>query len=182
MYDVKDLIEKMKLAANIKTNTDLAKELNISYNTLNTWLKRKKLPQEVILDFSGKYNISLDYLLLNTKSHKYSNNSLFNATIDEKNKINTPANNDKGLISFIFYGEYEPLNIKPGNILELDSALLHSNGHYLLKYDDIYFIAKVILDIYSNRSTVITSNESQNNIDIDSFKAHKIGIITDIAQ
>jgi len=180
MYDVKDLIEKMKLAANINTNTDLAKELNVSYNTLNTWLKRKKLPQEVILNFANRYNISLDYLLLNKKLHEDSRNSLFSTMPDENSENNTPATNDKRLISFTFYGEYEPLNIKPGNILELDSTLLHSNGHYLLKYDDIFFIAKVVLNIYTNRATVITSDNSQNYIDINSFKAHKIGIITDI--
>ena len=180
MYNVKDLIEKMKLTAGIKTNTDLSKELEVSYNTLNTWLKRKKLPQEVILNFATKYNISLDYLLQESNPlNNIENDSLFSSNTTIHSEQNTPTITSNNLKTFVFYGEYEPLTIKTGDMLELDAALLHSNGHYLLKYDNIYFIAKVTLNVYTNKATITTS-ESQNSIDISSFKDHNIGIITNI--
>ena len=179
MYNVKVLIEKMKQMAKLKTNTDLAKELDVSYNTLNTWLKREKLPQEIILNFANKYSASLDFLLLESSIHKKQEGDLFNSTFTQ-NKQNTTKELNNCTNTFIFYGDYEPLNIKPGATLELNSTLLHSDGHYLLKYDDIYFIAKVILDAYSNKATIITCNNSQKNIESTSFKSHKIGIITGI--
>ena len=180
MYKVKELIEKMKLTAMLKTNTDLAKELNVSYNTLNTWLKREKLPQEIILKFANNYNTSLDYLLLNSSTLSNQGNGLFSCAETTNMHISPSHCNDNCINTFKYYGEYEPLSIKPGDTLELNSTLFHSCGHYLLKYDNIYFIAKVIIDTYSNRATIITSNSSEYNIDISSFKSHNNGIITEI--
>ena len=182
MYNVKVLVDKMKQIAKLKTNTDLAKELDVSYNTLNTWLKREKLPQEVILNFASNHNASLDFLLLESSTLEKEEEALFSPTITTitTNKQNITTNSNNHTKYFIYYGEYEPLNIKPGDKLELDSALLHSNAHYLLKYDDIYFIAKVIIDIYTNKATVIASGNKQNHIDITSLKAHNIGLITNI--
>ncbi len=171
MYDVKDLIEKMKLVAKLKTNTDLAKELNVSYNTLNTWLKRKKLPQEVIINFANKYNTSLDYLLLKSNPSDNVQINLFN------NEAEIPIDSGTLLQSFVFYGEYEPLNIKPGDILELNSTLLHSDAHYLLHYNDIYFIAKVIINIFSDSATIITTDNYKKEININNFKDHNMGMI-----
>ena len=174
MYNVKELIEKMKHAAGIKTNTDLAKELEISYNTLNTWLKREKLPQETIYNFATKYNCSLDYLLLATNSPINADTSLFSTNMTLNTK--TTGTEDNSISKFTYYGEYDPLNIKPGDTIELNSTLLHSNGHYLLKYDNIYFIAKVSLNIFTNIATISLDNQ-QNSIEISTFLTHNIGII-----
>jgi len=176
MYNVKLLIDKMKQIANLKTNIDLAKELNVSYNTLNTWIKREKLPQEVILSFASQYSTSLDFLLLESNIFEKDEDDLFSALSKQNRPESITQNNTQ---KFIYYGEYEPLNIKTGDVLELNSTLLHSNGHYLLKYDDIYFIAQVMLNPLTNNATVITSNKTTNNIDIINFKTHKIGIILD---
>ncbi len=176
MYNIKLLIDKMKQIANLKTNIDLAKELNVSYNTLNTWIKREKLPQEVILSFASQYNASLDFLLSESNISEKDENSLF-PPLSKQNKPESITQNNTQ--KFIYYGEYEPLNIKIGDVLELNSTLLHSNGHYLLKYDDIYFIAQVTLNPLTNNAIVITPDKTPNNIDIISFKAHKIGIILD---
>ncbi len=178
MYNVKILIDKMKQISNVKTNTDLAKELNVSYNTLNTWLKRGKLPQEVIFNFANKHNASLDFLLLDTNIEKQEN-SLFSSNLTSK-KQNITTDINSNIQEYIFYGEYEPLNIKPGDILELNSTLLHSNGHYLLKYNDVYFIARVIINVYTNKAIVKTLDNIQNIIDLIDLKSHNIGIITKI--
>jgi len=176
MYNVKDLIEKMKLIANIKTNIDLSNELGVSYNTLNTWLKRKKLPQEVIINFATKHNASLDYLLLNNSINTIGPDNLFNS-YSETNEKSIDNCTDNTIEKFHFYGDYEPFNIKSGAILELNTALLHSNGYYLLRYDNIYFIAKVIINVYNNRVKIITSDNNENSIELESFKSHNIGLI-----
>ena len=68
LYNIKEVIEKMKQIANIDSNVQLAKIFNVSYNTLNTWIKREKFPQEILIEFVKKYNCSLDYLVLNKKT------------------------------------------------------------------------------------------------------------------
>ena len=176
MYNIKDLIDKMKLVAKLKTNIDLANELSVSYNTLNTWLKRKKLPQEVIINFAKKYNVSLDYLLLNKEFSNNEADNLFNSCSDANIKA-THNNIDNTVDKFHYYGDYEPLNIKNGDILELNSALFHSNGHYLLKSNDIYFIAKVIINIFENSVKIITSDNYSNTIDLSTFKSYNQGLI-----
>ena len=71
MYLIKDVILKMKKIAGVDSNIELSKYLNISYNTLNTWIKRGKLPQETILSFCEQNNCSLDYLLLNKNANLF---------------------------------------------------------------------------------------------------------------
>ena len=65
MYDIKRVIDKIKQIANLKSNADLARLLNISYNTLNTWIKRNSIPFNVITCVSQEFNISLNWLFLN---------------------------------------------------------------------------------------------------------------------
>ena len=160
MYNIKDLINRMKIVANISSNADLARELNVSYNTLNTWIKRNKFPQEILISFAKKYNTSLDYLIFG---------------------YNEPENNKKEdkNSELIYYGEFEPLNISKPSKLILDNTLLQSEAYYLLMQDSIYYIAKVSFNPFELLATIITPSFTAT-IKKDDFLKYNIGLIKDI--
>ena len=176
MYEAKELINKMKKSIQIKTNTELSEHLGVSYNTLNTWIKRNKLPQEIIINFSSKYSISLDYLL--TSKTDNNNNNLFSAYTEKDSILNTIDTN-KEITKYTYYGEYEALNISYGTVLELNSALLHSNGHYLLKHNNIFFINKVMIDVFSNNVTLDTKPNNKT-MELTEFNSINMGLIVKI--
>jgi hypothetical protein len=172
MYDIKKVINKMKQIANIDSNASLARLLNISYNTLNTWIKRHKLPQEVILSFCKKYNCSLDYLLLEDNN----NPTLFiNNTIKNNNETSE-------IYSFIYYGDIKnEQNFNKPLELTINTTLMHSNSYYLLNKENIYLVAKCSFDIFDN--IVYIENENiTHKISLDNFKEINRGLITNIAQ
>jgi len=162
MYDVKEVINRMKIIANISSNINLAKSLNVSYNTFNTWLKRKKLPQEIIFSFCKKYNCSLDYLLLNKK---FNDNKESNSNISD--------------YEVKYYGNYDTLNITYGQLLKISPTLLHSNGLYLLKMNEVFFIAKISFNPFEDK--VFVTNDNINiKISFEKFVEINQGLITNI--
>jgi len=166
MYDVKDLINRMKTIADIDSNVKLANLLNVSYNTFNTWLKRHKLPQEVLYNFCIKYNCSFDYLFIGNQD----NHNLFD---------NTNINNyqkDEEIVKYTFFGQCNSLNITSGQVLELNTTLLHSSAYYLLQLNSVYFIAKVYINPFDNIALIKTDNYSKN-LSIEEFNKIKIGLI-----
>ena len=172
MTNIKDIISKLKEIANLNSNIELAKYLEISYNTLNTWIKREKIPQEVLLNFCIKNNCSLDYLLLDTK------NSL-NKEQPTANEKQTPNSNPT--FSFNYYGIYKELNIEHSATLTLIKDTFHNNGYYLLKINDIYAIANVEFDIFGSNVTIkLPSNN--HTISLEEFKKFNIGLIVSIAK
>ena len=168
MYDVKELINRMKTVANINSNVKLAEILNVSYNTFNTWLKRHKLPQDVLYNFCIEYKCSLDYLIFN-KNDSYSLLN-FQKTAETENKT------DDSFLNHLFYGTYEPLNIKPGQNLKLNGTLLHSGAYYLIKVNSIYLIAKVDINPFENIAFIKANNFSKE-LPLKEFINIKIGLI-----
>jgi len=160
MYEIKEVIKRLKEIAKVNSNIELAKIFNVSYNTFNTWLKRSKLPQEVIIEFAKKYNASLDYIVFGKNSNLF----------EFKNHNN---NNNKN--EFIYYGEFKKLNIKPGAKLKLDTTALFSNGYYLLFKNGIYTIKKCKIDIFLNLVTI-----DDKKITILEFKEINKGLIKEI--
>ena len=156
LYDIKELIEKMKHLSNTSTNIALAKLLDVSYNTLNTWIKRGKIPQEVLLGFCTRYNCSLDYLLIGKVSEPP---TLFSES------SNSTTKDDENKSTFKFLGIYTPLNIAPGDTLSINKEAKYSPAYYLLLKDSIYFISKVNINPFLNSATLedygvqITLNE-----------------------
>jgi len=153
MYNIKDIIKRMKQISNIESNANLARNLNVSYNTFNTWLKRNKFPQETIIEFAKRYNTSLDYLIFGKDN-----------------------NNNR---DFIFYGQYEQLNIYPGSKLNIDKNILHSNGYYLIKQRDIYYIAQAFFNPFTKIVTLKTP-EFTRTIKEEDFNNINIGLIINI--
>lgn len=62
MYDIKNIIDKLILHSNSKNNKELAEKIGISYNTLNTWLKRGVISIDPIFNYVKENNLSLDFL------------------------------------------------------------------------------------------------------------------------
>jgi len=171
MYDVKELINRLKDTANLKTNVELAGALNISYNTLNTWIKRGKLPQDVIIEFAKKFDISLDYLIFGKLEQVIQEDR-------EQNLLeNIVENNNE---NFIYYGKYNELNISFKSEIKLNKTLIHSGAFYLLSKNDIYFIVRAIIDVFKNQVVLDIDGNLDNNISLEEFKNLKIGLITDI--
>ncbi len=72
MDSIDNILKRLKEFFKVEKNIELAKALNISYNTLNTWLKRKRIPQDFLVNLAIKYNLSLDWLLLGKESQNTS--------------------------------------------------------------------------------------------------------------
>ena len=169
MYDIKDVISKMKQIANIDSNANLARLLNVSYNTLNTWIKRDKLPQEVILSFCREYNCSIDYLLL----EKNSQASLFSNS--NENSKSTPKNS---LYNFKYYGKIKENQISEFINLTVNKSYLHSNGYYLINKNNIYKICICNFDLFNNIVYLKDINmDLEHKITYEEFKSINKGLI-----
>ncbi len=157
MYEIKSVIERMKKTAQISSNIELAKVLNVSYNTLNTWIKREKLPQEIIFQFCSKYNISCDELLFNKKQSANQNNSP----------------------TFTYYGFHKELNIHFKAKLLLSKDSLFNNTFYLLEKEKIFFIAKVIFNPFYKKCQ-IEFEKNCYEITLDEFRNINHGLIIQV--
>ena len=162
MYNIKELIKKMKIIAQVDSNIKLAKVFNVSYNTLNTWLKRNKFPQELLIEFCIKYNCSLDYLILNK--------DLYN---EHKKEIKNE------LVELNYYGEYEKLNIHFKSKLILQKNKLINNGFYLVKKNEIEFIAQINFNPFTNKAKLIFNNFSYE-ITLEELKKMEATLIIDV--
>jgi len=171
MYDIKRVIDKIKQIANLKSNADLARLLNISYNTLNTWIKRGKLPQEVLISFCKEYKCSLDYLLLEYINKDNTTSTLFSSKEDKEN-----------IYTFNYYGKiynYEENN----KYLELtiNNKIIHSNHYYLLNKENIYIVAICKFDIFED-IVYIQSQTKEHKVTLNNFYKINRGLITDIKE
>ena len=174
MYNIKEVIEKMKHIANVNSNASLARLLNISYNTLNTWIKRNKLPQEVILAFCKEYDCSLDYLLLDSTKEFYND---FNNNKKEIEPNSSPTLQDKNINTFLYYGNLFEEEDKISKIkLTLKKDIICSNSKYLLKKDNIYIVAQCKFDIF-NDTVAIDSFGFSSIISLEKFKKLNMGLI-----
>ncbi len=159
MYDIKEVLKRMKTIAGVHSNIELAQILNVSYNTFNTWLKRKKFPQEILIEFSIRYECSLDYLLFNKNKKKENNN---------------------GLLSVDYYGRYEPLNIsfKAKLILKKDKFI--NGAFYLIKKENIYFIAQAFFSFEDTKKVKLFIENESFDISFEFFRTLLMGLIIDI--
>jgi hypothetical protein len=161
MTNIKNIITKLKKIAKVDSNIELANYFNISYNTLNTWIKRGKIPQDILLDFCTKNNCSLDYILLN----KELDNTLFS--------VHKEQNENK----YIYYGEFKELNISFKSILFLDQNIYQDGAYYLIYKNGIYKIARVTFDIFDKSATV-----NNKTLSLDDFKKINKGLIKEITK
>ncbi len=87
MSDAKNIIERLKLIANSKTNTDLAEKLNTNESTIRSWARRGNVPLEKCLLASKEFNASVEWILTGEGSQA-TNQVTGNVSIDEiKNSL-----------------------------------------------------------------------------------------------
>ena len=65
--NVKITTEKMKIAMNATSYLELAKQLNISLPTIDSWKKRNTIPNKYLLKVSEDTGVSIDWLLSEDK-------------------------------------------------------------------------------------------------------------------
>ena len=58
-----DVIDRMQVALNVKSDNELCRELNIGRSTLGGWRSRDSTPYALCVNLSEMRNISLDWLL-----------------------------------------------------------------------------------------------------------------------
>ena len=61
--NVKITTEKMKIAMNATSYLELAKQLNITLPTIDSWKKRNTIPNKYLLKVSEDTGVSIDWLL-----------------------------------------------------------------------------------------------------------------------
>ncbi len=57
------IIEQLKKALDKKTDKDLAEFLDLPKQTISNWKNRNNMPLEKIIEFSQRFNLSLDWLI-----------------------------------------------------------------------------------------------------------------------
>ena len=65
--NVKITTEKMKIAMNATSYLELAKQLNITLPTIDSWKKRNTIPNKYLLKVSEDTGVSIDWLLSEDK-------------------------------------------------------------------------------------------------------------------
>ena len=160
----------MKKIAKLSSNAELARVLDVSYNTFNTWLKRSKLPQEVLISFCKRFDCSLDYLILDKNQCIKPNNT------NEK----TPQDSyvQDNIYTYRYYGKLFGIENSSFIDLTINKALMHTDANYLLNINDIYFVAFVSFDIFNNIAKVKYNNK-EKDLSISEFKEINRGLITE---
>ena len=63
MDNAKTILKRMSDVTKAGTNKELAEKLEVSYNTLNTWVKRDNVPMDIINSFVNSEQLTYDWLL-----------------------------------------------------------------------------------------------------------------------
>jgi len=103
MNQIKNILERLKIYFKANNNKELAKKIGVNYQTLNTWIKRNKIPYELLHEIGQNENISLDWLLTgkgemflkdNPKIAGIVNSEIQNAAIAGHNGVAIAGNNN----------------------------------------------------------------------------------------
>jgi len=93
MDNAKIILKRIAQVIGVSNNKELAEKLGVSYNTLNTWIKRNNVPMNIITEIVQKRQLNYDWLLtgkdnwgmpLNTSNVIENLKSFFNLKTDEE--------------------------------------------------------------------------------------------------
>lgn len=96
------IIERLMKYFNVTQSKDLSDLLNVNYATFSTWIRREKIPYELLIELSIKKGISLDWLLAGANSA----NLYGQETQDENIVISSFANKDHKNIDILAVEEH----------------------------------------------------------------------------
>lgn len=63
MRNLSEIINRIKQKFELKSDTQVAKLLNVEQNTLSSWKKRDKIPYEKLDQLALNYDISIEWIL-----------------------------------------------------------------------------------------------------------------------
>lgn len=63
MRNLSEIINRIKQKFELKSDTQVAKLLNVEQNTLSSWKKRDKIPYEKLDELALNNNISIEWIL-----------------------------------------------------------------------------------------------------------------------
>jgi hypothetical protein len=96
------IIERLMKYFNVTQFKDLSDLLNVNYATFSTWIRREKIPYELLIELSIKKGISLDWLLAGANSA-----NLYGQEMQDENiVISSFANKDHKNIDILAVEEH----------------------------------------------------------------------------
>jgi hypothetical protein len=129
--DAKVILKRISNILGGLNNREMSEYMGVSYNTLNTWIKRNSIPMEQLSDLVQKRQTSYDWLLTG-KGLMYLEEKKSNSTVDTGFQ-DCEIHNNKGSIA---------INISKSDFKD-DSAEIEELIS-LLKYAPKSFIIKII--------------------------------------
>ena len=106
--NVKITTEKMKIAMNATSYLELAKQLNITLPTIDSWKKRNTIPNKYLLKVSEDTGVSIDWLLSEDKPTFHISGGSKNISQVNGGTINQGSEIEKELE---FFNENDPVFI-----------------------------------------------------------------------
>jgi len=96
------VIERLMKYFNLTQSKDLSEQLGVNYATFSTWIRRDKIPYELLVDLCLKESISLDWLLAGVK-----NDNLYGQESNDENiVINSFVNKEHKNIDILAVEEH----------------------------------------------------------------------------
>ena len=195
MDNAKLILERIKETFNVKSNKELSDKLGVSYNTLNTWIKRNSVPIDIIDKVVQKRQISFDWILngKNLKNIQQSNNDYYSIPIisikagagssgtnldaidiveDSKSlKISktlfkTPP---KGEIRAMQVDGYSmiPMLYPDSWILFDESSEYKGDGLYVINWNNILMVKLLQVDLKNGKLKIISKNPDYESWEVD---------------
>jgi transcriptional regulator with XRE-family HTH domain len=91
--NIKEVLNRLKIALNAKSFSEAAAKLGVSENTIDSWRNRKKIPEKHIIALQLK-GINTHWLLTGEgEMYKKENNNNINQESTENNNINDSIKN-----------------------------------------------------------------------------------------
>lgn len=82
--DVKGILERLRAAAHVETDSQLSEKIGVPYQTISSWKKRGSIPIQEILRTAELFDISLDWLLNGVRHWR---DNVLNATRDDRTHL-----------------------------------------------------------------------------------------------
>ena len=123
MNNIKEIISRLKQHYTVENNRELALKIDVSYETLNTWIKRKKIPLEKIHEIVQNEQLSYDWFFTGVNNSKNNNSDI---------KIKGDNNNTTGHGSTTLNGGININNVSVNpNIQEIVQLLQFAPEEFL---------------------------------------------------
>lgn len=107
--DVKITTEKMKIAMDVTSYSELANQLNITLSTIDSWKKRNAIPNKYLLKVAEETGVSLDWLSSEDKPTFHISGGTKNISQVNGGTINQGSENEDELELFEEFKKIENL-------------------------------------------------------------------------